>query len=87
VIVPAPEDRDLVHRVIYDELVRGVVNPRSRQTYIGIIDRLRAPGAQGVIARCTEIELLVTQADIDDLAWFPTIRLHALAGLEAAPAP
>ncbi|HZT67385.1 MAG TPA: aspartate/glutamate racemase family protein [Acidimicrobiales bacterium] len=87
VMVPTSGDRDIVHRVIYDELVRGELNPRSRQSYLGVIDRLRAAGAQGVIAGCTEIELLVTQADIGDLAWFPTTRLHAVAGLDAALAP
>lgn len=40
-----------------------------------------------MIAGCTEIELLVTQADIGDLAWFPTTRLHALAGLDTALGP
>lgn len=83
----AHKDRDLVHRVIYDELVRGELNPRSRQAYIEVIGGLRAAGAQGVIAGCTEIELLVTQADIGDLAWFPTTHLHVLAGLDAALAP
>jgi aspartate racemase len=87
VIVPTSDDRDLVHRVIYDELVRGELNPRSRQAYVEVIGGLRAAGAQGVIAGRTEIELLVTQADIGDLAWFPTTHLHALAGLDAALAP
>jgi aspartate racemase len=84
IIVPPPEDRDVVHRVIYDELVRGVLDPRSRQAYLEVIDRLRAAEAQGVISGCTEIELLVTGEDVGGLAWFPTTRLHALAALDAA---
>jgi aspartate racemase len=84
VLVPPAEDRQLVHRVIYDELVQGVINPRSRHAYLQVIDRLRAAGAQGVIAGCTEIELLVTDSDVGELAYFPTTRLHAIAAVDAA---
>jgi aspartate racemase len=84
VIVPSADDRQLVHEVIYRELVRGVINPRSRDHCRKVIDRLRAVGAQGVIAGCTEIELLISDADVGQLPWFPTTRLHALAALGAA---
>jgi aspartate racemase len=84
VIVPSADDRQLVHQVIYDELVRGVTNPSSREALLKVIDALRADGAQGVIAGCTEIELLVTDADVGELAYFPTTRLHALAAADAA---
>jgi aspartate racemase len=87
ILVPAAHDRDIVHRVIYDELVRGEINPCSKEAYLQIIDRLRSAGAQGVIAGCTEIELLVGDDDVGELAYFPTTRLHALAGVEAALAP
>lgn len=83
VLVPPEPDRTTVHDVIYDELVRGVVNPDSKQRYLHIVDRLVAAGAQGVIAGCTEIELLVTAEDLD-VPYFPTARLHAEAAVAAA---
>lgn len=84
VITPAAEDRDLVHHVIYEELVRGIVNPRSRAAYLSVIARMQSAGVQGVIAGCTEIELLVTAGDVGELAYFPSTRLHALAIVDAA---
>lgn len=86
VLVPDEPDRTMVHDVIYDELVQGVVEPASRQHYLGVIDRLLERGATGVIAGCTEIELLVTADDID-VDYFPTARLHAEAAVAAALAP
>ena len=78
VVVPDEPDRTTVHDVIYDELVRGVVSPGARSAYLEVIDRLLERGATGVIAGCTEIELLITEDDID-VPYFPTARLHAEA--------
>jgi aspartate racemase len=78
VLVPGDADRAVVNQVIYDELVRGVIRDESRERYLDIIGRLRGQGAEGVIAGCTEIELLVT-ADDAGLPYFPTTRLHAQA--------
>lgn len=80
VVVPDAADRTLVHDVIYEELVRGVVRPESKAAYLGVLERL---GADGVVAGCTEIELLLSA---DDLAvpFFPTARLHALAAVDFA---
>ena len=83
VLVPPQGDRDLVHGVIYDELVRGVVREESRAAYEDVIARLFAAGAQGVILGCTEIELLV-DPDAGDIPLFPTTRLHAAAAVAAA---
>ena len=83
VIVPNAEDRTRVHDVIYEELVRGIVTEESRRHYLDIIDRLLEDGAEGVIAGCTEIELLVTGDDVN-CPYFPTTQLHALAAVEAA---
>jgi aspartate racemase len=83
VLVPDPTDRGEVHRIIYDELVLGVVTERSRDAYRGVIDRLVAAGAEGVILGCTEIELLVG-ADDSAVPIFPTTRLHVEAALDAA---
>ncbi len=83
VLVPDESDRTIVHRVIYDELVQGVVRDQSRSSYLEVIDRLVGRGAEGVIAGCTEIELLVGPEHLD-VPWFPTAQLHALATVDAA---
>ncbi len=83
VLIPDEPGRTRVHDVIYDELVQGRIEPASKAAYLKIIDGLEARGAQGVIAGCTEIELLVTADDVD-LPYFPTTRLHALAAVDAA---
>ena len=83
VLVPGDEDRRLVHRVIYDELVRGRVEPASRQAYREVIARLVARGAEAVILGCTEIMLLVRPED-SVVALFDTTTIHAQAAVEMA---
>ena len=83
VLVPEADDRAEVHRVIYDELCRGVVSGPSRRMYQDVIDRLVARGAQGVILGCTEIELLIGAQD-SPVPVFPTTRIHAEAAVERA---
>ena len=83
VLVPDEPDRTTVHDVIYEELVRGVVTAESKAAYLAVIDRLLARGAQGIIAGCTEIELLVGPHDVA-VPYFPTTRLHALAAVAFA---
>lgn len=81
VLLPSAEDRATVHRIIYDELCVGIVREESRRAYQDVIARFE--GAQGVILGCTEIELLITQADVP-LPVFPTTRLHVEAAVERA---
>lgn len=81
VLVPDEPDRTMIHDVIFAELVRGVVSSESKVRYLTAIDRLRDRGAEGVIAGCTEIELLVSPGDVD-CPYFPTTRLHALAAVD-----
>jgi len=83
VLVPDRADRDLVHRVIYEELVLGVVRDKSRRAYQEVVDRLVARGAQGVVLGCTEIELLIGPDDVD-VPTFPTTALHVAAAVRAA---
>jgi aspartate racemase len=83
VLVPDEPDRTTVHEVIYRELVRGVVAPSSKQRYLDVVGRLVARGAQGVIAGCTEIELLIDAHDVP-VPYFPTTALHAAAAVDAA---
>ncbi|MFC4006504.1 aspartate/glutamate racemase family protein [Nonomuraea purpurea] len=78
VVVPRREQRELVHRVIFDELVRGVIRDSSRDAYAQIIADLAADGAEGVILGCTEIELLISEKDTAIPA-LPSARLHAEA--------
>ncbi len=83
VLVPEATDRAVVHRVIYDELCRGVVTERAAEQYRDIISRLVDRGAEGVVLGCTEIELLVS-ADDSPVPVFPTTRIHVEAAVEAA---
>ncbi|MGB8212299.1 MAG: aspartate/glutamate racemase family protein [Anaerolineales bacterium] len=83
VIVPEPADRAVVHRVIYEELVLGRIEPASKAEYLRIIAGLARAGAEGIILGCTEIGLLVSQAD-SSLPLFDTTRLHALAAVQFA---
>ncbi|MGA0848207.1 MAG: aspartate/glutamate racemase family protein [Pontimonas sp.] len=77
VVVPSEEERDTIHSIIYDELVQGIINLASREQVLEVIARMsREDAVQGVIAGCTEIELLVTQDDLD-VPYFPTTTLHA----------
>jgi len=62
VLTPMPADREMVHRIIYDELVRGVVSDDSRRSYERIIAEMVGRGAESVILGCTEIGLLVQEA-------------------------
>lgn len=79
-VIPDESDRTVVHDIIYDELCRGQIRPESRRAYLDIVDRLRTAGADSVILGCTEITLLIGQADID-LPVFDTTALHAEAGI------
>ncbi len=83
VLVPDQSDAALVHRVIYDELVHGVIREESRAAYRGVIERLAARGAEGIVLGCTEIELLV-RAEDSRVPVFPTTRLHIEAAVDAA---
>lgn len=81
VLLPDEQARADVHRVIYDELCRGVIDAASRQRYVAIIDSLRAAGAQAVILGCTEITLLV-DAGCSPLPVFDSTALHAAAAVD-----
>ena len=83
VTVPEPDEQEVIHNVIYDELVHGIVRDESRASYRRIIDALVDRGAQGVILGCTEIELLIGPDEVLVPA-FPTTRLHAEAAVDLA---
>jgi aspartate racemase len=83
VVVPGPDDRTVVNRVIYDELCLGVFSESSRATFVEIIEKLADNGAEGVVLGCTEIELLVRPEDTA-VPVFPSTAVHVRAAIEAA---
>jgi aspartate racemase len=83
VLIPPREDREIVHRVIYDELVLGKILPASHEAYRRIIGALVTQGAQAVILGCTEISMLVTQQD-SSVPLFDTTSIHANRAVELA---
>jgi aspartate racemase len=82
-MVPDERGRQLVHRIIYEELCVGIVRPQSKAAYLEEIDRLRRQGADGVILGCTEVALLLGPEDTD-LPMFDTTRLHVEKALDVA---
>ena len=76
VLIPEAEDRDTVHRIIYQELVMGRFTEESRERFKEIIGRLGADGAEGIVLGCTEIPLLIQQKDVA-LPLLDTTTLHA----------
>ena len=83
VLTPDKTDREVIHRVIYDELCLGIVKPGSKERYLQIIERLVEAGAEGIILGCTEIGLLVHDDDCTT-PLFDTTRLHAAAAVDYA---
>ncbi|XQW86368.1 aspartate/glutamate racemase family protein [Thalassotalea piscium] len=83
VIVPNKNDREIVHKIIYQELCLGQIKSSSKQQYLKIIDDLYQQGAQAIILGCTEIALLVNQADTQ-VPLFDTTAIHAHAAVEFA---
>jgi len=83
VVIPTEEERNVIHRVIYDELCMGEVKPSSKAQYIRIIDHLVEDGAEGIILGCTEISLLVQEED-SQVSLFDTTKIHAVAAVEYA---
>ena len=83
VLVPSPDEREQIHRIIYDELVHGVIQDESRRAYVEIIENLIKRGAQGIILGCTEIGLLIRQADTS-VPVFDTTLIHAQAAVDFA---
>ena len=85
-LVPPPKDRDLVHRVIFEELCLGIVTEASRAEFRRVMADLAARGAQAIVLGCTEISLLVGAAD-SALPLFDTTELHARAAVDWALRP
>jgi len=83
VIIPDNEQREIVHRVIYDELCNGEVRHSSKAKFIEIMDQLVEDGVEGIILGCTEIGLLVNDSD-SRVPLFDTTKIHAEAAVDYA---
>lgn len=83
VVIPGSSDREIVHRVIYEELCRGAILDESRQHYRRIIEEMVRDGVEGVILGCTEIGILLSAED-SSVPLFDTTRIHAEAAVAFA---
>ncbi len=86
ILIPDEEEREVVHRIIYDELCMGEIKTASKTKYMDIINRLAKKGAEGIILGCTEIGLLVKKED-SEIPLFDTTKIHAVAAVEYALQP
>lgn len=82
-IVPEAQDRAETHRIIYEELCKGITTDDSKAAYIAIAERLRSAGADCLILGCTEVGMLLN-ADNVSLPVFDTAKIHCAAALDAA---
>ncbi|RQW62653.1 aspartate/glutamate racemase family protein [Vibrio viridaestus] len=80
VVVPERDDQTIIHDIIYTELCLGLIKPESKHAYLKIINKLAEQGAQAIILGCTEIALLVQQADTD-IRLYDTTEIHAMSGV------
>jgi aspartate racemase len=83
VIVPHQIERERVHQIIFEELTKGKINPESRKCMLDMVQILGSMGAEGIILGCTELSLMVTQADVT-LPLFDTTYRHATSAIEKA---
>jgi aspartate racemase len=83
VIIPNKEERQVIHDIIYKELVVGEMNQFSKEKFKISIQNLKARGAEGIILGCTEIPLLINQKD-SDIPLFDTTTIHARSAVKYA---
>ena len=83
VIIPEPDEIELINAVIYNELCRGLISHKSRMKYLDIIGGLQKKGAEAVILGCTEIGLLISKNDVK-LPVFDTTLIHAQLAAQKA---
>ena len=82
-IIPDDADGEIVHSVIYNELVKGEIREDSRSAYLEIIEKLIGNGAEGIVLGCTEIPLLITP-ELTEAVLFDTTQIHAERAVEIA---
>ncbi len=83
-LIPAKtSDKDFVHNTIFEELGKGIIKEETKKRYLSIIEDLKNNGAEGIIAGCTEIPLIIKESDID-LPYFDTTLIHGKSAIEFA---
>lgn len=83
VVIPNEEDRQIIHDIIYNELIIGIIKPESKKSYITIINKMIEKGITGVVLGCTEIPMLIKQTDLN-IEVFDTTDIHARAAVDYA---
>jgi len=83
VLIPDEPDRQIIHNIIYNELILGILNPQSKEIYKDIIEKMTEQGVEGVILGCTEIPLLIKDKDVS-VEVFDTTEIHSKAAIEYA---
>ncbi|HSH36823.1 aspartate/glutamate racemase family protein [Schnuerera sp.] len=83
VVIPNELDRQIIHDIIYNELILGVLKQESKQSYIKIINKIIEEGIQGVVLGCTEIPMLIKQGDVP-VEVFDTTEIHSRAAVDFA---
>ncbi|WP_422486882.1 aspartate/glutamate racemase family protein [Gudongella sp. DL1XJH-153] len=83
VLIPGESDRQVIHDIIYNELILGELNPESRRKYVEIINEAADIGVTGVVLGCTEIPLLIKDKDVS-IEVFDTTEIHAKAAVDFA---
>ncbi len=86
VLIPNKEDREIIHRIIFKELISGIIKEGSRQQFQRIISNLKNEGAEGIILGCTEIPLLIKHRDTE-ITVFDTTTIHARKAVEISLEP
>lgn len=81
-VVPEPEARDAVDTIIFEELTKGIVREDSKERYLEAVDAMVENGAEGLVLGCTEIEMLIEQADRPAVPMFDTTALHVERAIE-----
>ena len=82
-VIPQDHERDIIHQILYTELVNGIILESSKQAFSDIIEELVQRGAEGIILGCTEIPMLVSQED-HSVPIYNSTLLHAMAAFERA---
>ncbi|MBQ4819371.1 aspartate/glutamate racemase family protein [Aquimarina sp. MMG016] len=82
-IIPKEKDREIIHQIIYKELVLGVIKDSSKKELLRIINTLELKGAEGIILGCTEIPLLIKPDDVS-VPIFDTTKIHAESAIKKA---
>ena len=83
VVIPSELDRQIIHDIIYDELILGILRPESKQSYIDIINKAIGEHVTGVVLGCTEIPLLINDNDVA-IEVFNTTEIHSRAAVDFA---